>query len=85
MAWNYGEVLGILAEHAGTVALVLAGHDHPGGYTKLHGAHFVTLEAILESPPGKAAHAVVRAFPDTVEIFAGGSATPRSLPLCPWP
>eukprot|EP00210_Caulerpa_lentillifera_P004410 g4207.t1 len=47
MAWNYSQISSILLE-SGIVHLVLSGHDHPGGYNKLNGTHFLTLHSVVE-------------------------------------
>ena len=57
--------------------LALAGHDHLGGYARIDGRHFVTLEALLEAPDN--AYAVVQAFPDRLRIVGCGSVTSREL------
>lgn len=59
--------------------LALAGHDHMGGCACINGRHFVTLEALLEAPPGSNAFAVLHVFGDRIRIAGSGSVTSREL------
>ena len=61
--------------------LYLAGHDHTGGYERAGGVHFLTLEAIVEAPPGSNAFAVLDFFDDRIVVRGFGSATSRVLDL----
>lgn len=47
LAWNWRELSAVLVASP-AVALVLAGHDHVGGYACHDGIHWLTLPAMLE-------------------------------------
>jgi manganese-dependent ADP-ribose/CDP-alcohol diphosphatase len=82
MAWNAGEVeAALLASPA--FALALAGHDHVGGYAARGspGRHFLTLEALLEAPPGSNAYALLAVGAGRVDVRGAGSASSRELLL----
>jgi len=74
-AWNGDEVAAALTDSPAFV-LGLAGHYHPGGHVRFRGRDFVTVPALLESPAGGNAYAVVQVTPDTAPkkgfVFAGG-------------
>ena len=77
-AWNWRDVqAALLASPA--FRLLLAGHDHLGGYACIGGRHFVTLEALLEAPPGGNAYGVVEVRPREIAIVGAGSVTSRRL------
>ena len=88
LAWNHYE-LGQLLDDSPAVALVLSGHDHPGGYALgPRGTHFVTIEAMLEAAPlesGGNAYAVAEVRADRIDIVGAGSVTARRLAIKPWP
>lgn len=78
LAWNHREIAAeLLASPA--FRLALAGHDHLGGYSCIDGRHFVTLEALLEAPPGSNAYAVAIVLSDRICIEGRGAATSREL------
>ena len=82
LAWNYEEVLEVITANADIVTCVLSGHDHSGGYTCIHGVHFCTLEAVLESD-ADTSYAVLVVYPDCIDVLAQGDVTPRTLSLSP--
>ena len=47
MLWDFDEVLPLLAEFRDSVAGVLAGHDHKGGYVCDQGIHHITFKSPL--------------------------------------
>ena len=71
LLWNAAEVRACMAQH-GCVALVLAGHDHKGGYHhegpgeagRAGGTHHLTLDSPLECLVGKGEEAF-----GTIEVF----------------
>lgn len=77
-AWNWEPVSKLIAKRD-AVKLVLAGHDHVGGYAQHadRAVHFVTLEAILEAETDS--FATVHVHQDRFEIVGTGSATSRVL------
>ena len=62
-AWN-GDVVADALTDSPAFALALSGHYHPGGFVRYRGRPFVTLEALLESPPHQNAFALVRVTPE---------------------
>lgn len=89
LVWNFDEALEALrSPSCGTVALVLAGHFHDGGYAfdAAAGTHHVTLPSPLHSSPeDPRAHCVVEVFEDRLEILGAGLVPSRSLALAPCP
>lgn len=75
-AWNWEQISQKLCEYQ-SLKLVLAGHDHVGGYAVKGHIHFVTLEAILETP--STAHAIIHVYDDRFEVVGTGIATSRTL------
>lgn len=81
MAWNAADIEAALLGSP-AFALGLAGHDHMGGYAqRAPGQHFITLEALLEAPPGSNAYAVVEVHSRRLVVRGVGSASSRELPL----
>lgn len=78
MALNWEELQAVLLA-APAFRLALAGHDHVGGYAQLEGRHFVTAQAMLESPSGSNSYAVVHVYADRVEVLGSGSMASRVL------
>ncbi|EFN59457.1 hypothetical protein CHLNCDRAFT_138033 [Chlorella variabilis] len=79
MAWNWRDVQQVVLLASPAFRLALAGHDHMGGCACINGRHFVTLEALLEAPPGSNAFAVLHVFGDRIRIAGSGSVTSREL------
>ncbi|XP_030063844.1 manganese-dependent ADP-ribose/CDP-alcohol diphosphatase isoform X2 [Microcaecilia unicolor] len=79
LAWNYRDALAILQAHK-CVVCYLAGHDHDGGYClDSHGIHHVTLEGLVESPPGSHAFGTVHVYKDRMVLHGRGRTTSRVL------
>lgn len=78
MAWNAPEIEQVLTD-CPNVRLVLSGHCHRGGYSCIQGKHFVTLEALLEAPPGSNSFGTVHVYKDRIEIAGTGTMTSRVL------
>lgn len=76
---NDVEILGIV-ENAANVATWFSGHDHGGGYAFRNGTHFVTLQAMVDAGDDNA-YAVVRLFPDRIEVEGVGTVPDRTLRL----
>ena len=74
-AWNHEEVRSVLLASPAFGAL-LAGHHHRGGYQRVDGRHFVTVESILEAPAQATAFLVAMWDPATrtLTLDARGSA-----------
>ncbi|GJP37368.1 hypothetical protein CLOM_g21781 [Closterium sp. NIES-68] len=80
LAWNHAEICQLLVDSP-PVALVLAGHYHPGGYVCMGGTHFLTLEAILEAPEGSDAHGIMDVYSDRIELRGYGFVESRVFRL----
>ncbi|KAI8465760.1 MAG: Metallo-dependent phosphatase-like protein [Monoraphidium minutum] len=81
LSWSHRELRAAFEERPGVVALVLAGHYHPGGAAEVGGIHYVTLEGLLEAPPGGNAFAFVDVYGDRIAVRGQGAATSRELRL----
>ena len=70
IAWDYDEVLTLIAESKPTVAMVIAGHDHQGGYhlDAASGVHHLTLRSPLNEGAAGRAYARVLVFADRIEL-----------------
>ncbi len=76
--WYHEEIRHLLHE-SGVVVAYLNGHYHKGGYEKEGGLHFVTLEALVESPEGENAFGIVEVYDNRLEINGYGSLSSRTL------
>eukprot|EP00633_Aureoumbra_lagunensis_P000817 CAMPEP_0197301258 /NCGR_PEP_ID=MMETSP0890-20130614/50265_1 /TAXON_ID=44058 ORGANISM="Aureoumbra lagunensis, Strain CCMP1510" /NCGR_SAMPLE_ID=MMETSP0890 /ASSEMBLY_ACC=CAM_ASM_000533 /LENGTH=236 /DNA_ID=CAMNT_0042780525 /DNA_START=489 /DNA_END=1199 /DNA_ORIENTATION=+ len=77
-AWNLYQIQSLLFKYNDVIRLVLAGHDHLGGYFCHHGIHFLTLEALLETPTD--AFAILDITPHGLGLRGFGSVTSQFLP-----
>ncbi|KAL0984033.1 hypothetical protein UPYG_G00136160 [Umbra pygmaea] len=60
LAWNYDKLLANIQGHKSVVCF-MAGHDHDGGYHSDYcGVHHLTLEGVIETPPGSDAFVRIR-------------------------
>ena len=86
MAWDYAAALALLAEAAPTVAMVLCGHDHHGGYAYDEAArvHHLTLRSPLNLGAAGRAYGRLRVHRDHLALLG-----PRLDDLLPsaerWP
>ena len=78
--WNYEEVIACFNRHPSVVAY-LSGHAHMSGYAYANGVHFVSFQAIIETPPDTEAFATVTVFEDRIEIEGYGNEVTRVLHL----
>ncbi|XP_069510605.1 manganese-dependent ADP-ribose/CDP-alcohol diphosphatase-like isoform X3 [Ambystoma mexicanum] len=79
LAWNYSEILSLLQCHKCVVAYI-AGHDHDGGYClDSCGIHHVTLQGIIETPPGSHAFGTVHVYDDRMILTGRGSVSNRVM------
>ncbi|KAI8469407.1 MAG: Metallo-dependent phosphatase-like protein [Monoraphidium minutum] len=83
LAWDHAELRAALEDTPGLVPLVLTGHFHAGGAVRSNGTSYVTLEGLVEAPPGSNAYAVVEVAPaaGTITVHGGGYATSRVLAI----
>jgi len=84
LLWNYDEVLNVLQKVGGDlVALVLAGHYHPGGYAfdETTGTHHLTLPSPLHAAPGELAHCCIDLWHNRIEVHGRGLISSVTLPL----
>lgn len=78
--WNYDQVIACFNRHPSVVAY-LSGHAHMSGYAYANGVHFVSFQAIIETPPETEAFATVTVFEDRIEIEGYGTEATRVLHL----
>nr|XP_057917591.1 manganese-dependent ADP-ribose/CDP-alcohol diphosphatase [Doryrhamphus excisus] len=73
LAWNFEELLSIIQRHSSVVCFI-AGHDHDGGYywDESTGVHHLTLEAVIETPPGNNAFGTVSVYEDRMVLKGTG-------------
>ena len=76
--WNYEEVIACFNRHPSVVAY-LSGHAHNSGYANANGVHFVSFQAIIETPPQTEAFATIAVFVDRIEIEGHGTEMTRVL------
>lgn len=81
MSWSHEAVRDVLEAQPGVAVLVLTGHYHPGGASVVNGIHYVTMEGLLEAPPGSNSFALVDVYPNRISIRGQGCATSRELLL----
>ncbi|KAM4691185.1 manganese-dependent ADP-ribose/CDP-alcohol diphosphatase [Rhinophrynus dorsalis] len=80
LAWNYRDILAVIQSHA-CVVCYIAGHDHSGGYYQdSHGIHHITMEGVIESPPGANAFGTVYVYEDRMVLNGRGRVKCRVLP-----
>ena len=80
--WDYEAVLDVI--HANkNVVLVLAGHDHNGGYVEQNGVHFVTFPSpmVSKNKYEDQAHGIIDIYQDRIEIIGRGTVETRTLSL----
>lgn len=58
----------------------MAGHDHDGGYHRDDsGVHYLTLEGVIETPPGSDAFGTVSVYEDRMFLKGYGRMSDRIL------
>ncbi|KAK2182872.1 hypothetical protein NP493_331g01028 [Ridgeia piscesae] len=73
ICWNYGEVLDVIHDFPECIVAYISGHDHDGGRAiDDYGIQHVTIEAVIETPPGVSAFATVHVHRDRVVVDGGG-------------
>lgn len=83
LAWNWKEIQSMCVESP-SFCLVLAGHDHIGGYAEispLGKKYAVTVQGLVEAPTDSNAYAMLKVFDDRIEIEGKGTVTSRKLSL----
>ncbi|XP_027033375.1 manganese-dependent ADP-ribose/CDP-alcohol diphosphatase isoform X1 [Tachysurus fulvidraco] len=79
LAWNFDDVLSLLQSHKSVVCF-MAGHDHDGGYCiDTAGIHHLTLEGVIETPPGGDAFCTVCVYEDKMILRGKGRIKNRKL------
>lgn len=79
LAWNYEEVYPLLQSHKSVVCF-MAGHDHDGGYcVDSAGIHHLTVEGVIETPPGSDAYGSVYVYEDKMILRGKGRIQNREL------
>ncbi|KAI4886694.1 hypothetical protein NFI96_021382 [Prochilodus magdalenae] len=72
LAWNYDKILSILNSHKSVVCF-MTGHNHDGGYYRdEYGVHHLTLEGVIETPPGSNAFGTVYVYEDKMVLRGKG-------------
>ncbi|XP_069808554.1 manganese-dependent ADP-ribose/CDP-alcohol diphosphatase-like [Dendropsophus ebraccatus] len=80
LVWNYDEILRTIQSHQ-SVVCYFAGHEHSGGYHQdSHGIHHITMEGVVESPPGSNAFGTVFVYEDGMLLQGRGRVRDRFLP-----
>ena len=79
LLWNYPEVLQVLDSHPGTVAMVLAGHDHEGGAAEREGVWHLTLPSPLLVGEGEECWGEVEVWGDRLEWRGRGGGMPEHI------
>lgn len=75
--WNDTELVDLIAKHPHAVAY-MNGHNHAGNYGKRGSCHYVNFKGMVETEK-EAAWAVVKCFPDRIEIEGYGLELDRVL------
>lgn len=79
LLWNAEEVLQMLDPEV--VFMFMSGHMHENGYTVHNKIHHITLGAVVTTPVGDHAHAIVHVHDNRVEVEGFGVVTPLSTTL----
>ena len=77
--WGDSELVELF-ESYDCVAAYMNGHNHAGNYAKKNGIHYITFQAMVESPD-RNAYAIVEVYPDRLKITGFGVAAQRLLPI----
>ncbi len=75
--WNDVELVALLEKHK-HIAAYFNGHNHAGNYGSLSGCHYVNIKGMVETERDSA-YAIVRCFPDRLEIEGYGTEPDRKL------
>lgn len=75
--WNAEELVALIAKHQ-HVAAYMNGHNHAGNYGTQGHCHYVNLKGMVETEK-ETAYAVVKCFPDRLEIEGYGLEPDRKL------
>ena len=77
--WNDREMLALI-ERFPCVAAWFNGHNHRGNYATREGCHFVNFKGMVETAE-HSAYAIVRSFPDRIEVEGFDTEPDRDLKL----
>jgi len=75
--WNAEELVKLLSKYS-NVAAYMNGHNHKGNYAEHKGCHYVNFKGMVETKD-TSAYAVVRCYPDRIEIDGFDSEPDRKL------
>ncbi len=75
--WNAEELVALIGKHP-VVAAYMNGHFHAGRYSTHQACHFLNFKGMVETEK-ETAYAVVRCFPDRLEIEGYGLEPDRNL------
>lgn len=79
LLWNAEEVLKILDPEV--VFMFMSGHMHENGHTVHNNIHHVSMGAVVTTPVGDYAHAIVHVHDNRVEVEGFGIVAPLSKPI----
>jgi 3',5'-cyclic AMP phosphodiesterase CpdA len=75
--WNDRELISLLESYHNVVAY-MNGHNHAGNYEVKKGIHYLTLQAMVETPD-KNAYAIIEVYSDHLKIIGKGREPERIL------
>ncbi len=75
--WNSEELVTLIAKHPHAVAY-MNGHNHKGNYEKSGSCHYLNFKGMVETEK-ETAYAIVKCFPDRLEIEGYGLEQDREL------
>ncbi|NXY88231.1 ADPRM diphosphatase, partial [Alcedo cyanopectus] len=79
LAWNYKAALLAIHSHQCVVCFI-AGHLHDGAYClDSHGVHHLTLEGVIETPPGSNAFGTIYVYEDKMILKGRGRIADRVM------
>lgn len=77
--WNDSELTGLLESYP-TVVAYLNGHNHAGNYEVNKGIHYLTLQAMVETPDQNA-YAIIEVYQNYLKILGQGREPDRMLKI----
>ncbi|XP_002733257.1 manganese-dependent ADP-ribose/CDP-alcohol diphosphatase-like [Saccoglossus kowalevskii] len=79
LLWNFDSMLDVIHKYKCVMAYI-SGHDHFGGYAvDEYGVHHVTMEGVIEIPPGSNAFATVDMYQDRMMLRGYGVVASREM------
>jgi predicted phosphodiesterase len=78
-AWNFQALVKVF-ESSGNVVAYFNGHNHDGNYAEKNGIYYVNFKGMVETPDTNA-YAIIRVYPDRLEIKGYGREPNRVLKI----